>query len=75
MKIFAERLRKLRQTKEMTQIYLDKLLGYTGKVSQLEMDRREPSVYDVIALGEIFNVSTDYLLGVTDVMKRGEKNE
>lgn len=69
MKIFAERLNKLRCEKEITQIHLEKILGYSGcKVHHMERNRRDPNIYDVIALAKFFNVSTDYLLGLTDVM-------
>ena len=67
MKIFAERLKQLRCSREITQIYLEKLLGYSScKVHHMEMDRRDPNIYDIIALSKIFNVSADYLLGLTD---------
>lgn len=71
MATFKERLRSLRKESGMTQEELGKRVQM-GKqaISQYERGVREPD-YDVLSyLCDIFNVSTDYLLGKDDVTVR-----
>lgn len=61
---FGEKLRQLREEKELNQTQLAQAVNMTQrKVSYLENDRYEPSVGDIRALCRYFNVSADYLLG------------
>lgn len=61
---FGEKLRLLREEKELNQTQLAQAVNMTQrKVSYLENDRYEPSVGDIRALCRYFNVSADYLLG------------
>ena len=64
---FAERLKELRLEKGITQ---DKLAAETGlsqaALANWENGRRSPTAAAVIVLAKYFNVTTDYLLGVTD---------
>lgn len=62
---FGNRLKRLRLEKDMTQAQLSERLGLTKSViSAYETDLRLPS-YDVLMqIARIFNVSTDYLLGM-----------
>ena len=61
---FGEKLRLLREEKELNQTQLAQAVNMTQrKVSYLENDRYEPSVGDIRALCCYFNVSADYLLG------------
>lgn len=67
MNIFAERLKELRIEKGLTQ---DKLAEETG-LSQAALARwenglRSPAAYALIILAKYFNVTTDYLLGISD---------
>lgn len=67
MKIFAERLRDLRQEKELSQRQLSKLLGLShSAVTQWENELRVPNAEAVVMLAKFFGVSSDYLLGLTD---------
>lgn len=71
MATFKERLRTLRKEHGMTQEELAKRVQL-GKqaISQYERGVREPD-YDVLSyLCDIFNVSTDYLLGKVDFTTR-----
>lgn len=62
---FGNRLKKLRLDKDMTQAQLSERLGMTKSViSAYETDLRLPSYDVLIQIARIFNVSTDYLLGV-----------
>jgi transcriptional regulator with XRE-family HTH domain len=61
---FGEKLKLLREEKELNQTQLGQAVNMTQrKVSYLERDRYEPSVEDIRALCRFFDVSADYLLG------------
>ncbi len=65
---FKDRLRSLRKEKQLTQVKLGELLsyGYTT-IANYESGRNQPSIEDLKKLASIFDVSMDYLLGVSDV--------
>ena len=61
---FGEKIRLLREEKELNQTELGGALGMTQrKISYLECGRYEPSFDDLRALCKYFQVSADYLLG------------
>ena len=61
---FGEKIRLLREEKEMNQTELGRAVNMTQrKVSYIERDRYEPGLEDIKALCSFFNVSADYLLG------------
>lgn len=61
----ADRIKVLREQKGFTQTDLSKQLGITrSSVNAWEMGISVPSTQYVVELASIFNVSTDYLLGV-----------
>lgn len=61
----ADRIKRLREQSDMTQTMLAKHLGITrASVNAWEMGISVPSTQYVIALAGVFDVSTDYLLGV-----------
>lgn len=65
---FKDRLIKLRKELNLTQEELAKKIGYTRTaVSAWEIGRNEPSNADTIKLANFFRVTTDYLLGKSDV--------
>ncbi len=62
---FGNRLRTLRLKANMTQGQLAKKLNLTKSViSAYETDLRLPSYDVLIGISKIYNVSTDFLLGV-----------
>ena len=64
---FNVRLRRLRQKNHLTQSELGQILGLKPTaISNYESNRNEPSLDKLIALSKYFDVSCDYLLGVTD---------
>ncbi len=69
MKIkFTERLKELREEKGWTQDKLAKMLGYTEScVGKWERGKTEPNLNDLARVAQFFNVTTDYLLGLTDL--------
>ena len=63
--MIANQIRYLREQRGLTQADLAKKLGLTrSSVNAWEMGVSVPSVQYVIELAKIFQVSTDYILGV-----------
>ncbi len=64
---FAERLSELRQERGIGQVELAQKLGMSkGIISLWENGLREPNMSSIIALTRFFDVSADYLIGLTD---------
>ena len=60
----GEKIRLLREEKELNQTELGKAVNMTQrKISYLENDKYEPSMEDIKLLCRFFHVSADYLLG------------
>ncbi len=67
MKGLGERIRYLRTEKNYTQPELAKIIGVSNAVvSFWENDLNEPKATYIKALAECFDVSADYLLGLTE---------
>ncbi len=67
MKKFKERLKELRLEKEISQKELARKLDLSEKtVSHYESGYSEPSLDILIKICGHFNISADYLLGLTD---------
>lgn len=63
---FHDNLRELRETKELTQEQLGKLLNMTQrKISRLETKSTEPTTDEIIQICKLFKVSADYILGLS----------
>lgn len=61
---FGEKLRLLREEKELNQTELGNALNMTQrKISYMENGKYEPGLDDQKALCRFFHVSADYLLG------------
>ena len=73
---FAEKIRLLREEKELNQTELGQAVNMTQrKISYLENGKYEPSLEDIKMLCRFFNVSADYLLGFSRPLpypKRGK---
>jgi transcriptional regulator with XRE-family HTH domain len=66
---FHERLRKLRDEKEIHQKEIAENLNVSvSTISKYEAGKNFPDVRKLMKLAEIFNVSADYLLGLSDVL-------
>ena len=60
-----ERIKKLREKQGYTQTELAKMLGVTRScVNAWEMGISVPSTQSLVQLAQIFDISTDYLLGL-----------
>lgn len=63
-----EIIKKLRAERELTQNDLAKMMNCNRqKIADWERGKSTPSAEDLILLSKKFNVSTDYLLGISDV--------
>lgn len=70
---FGQIIKKLRRDADMTQERLAELLSISPQaVSRWEIDAAMPDVSLLPPLANLFNVTTDYLLGV-DIAKRNER--
>lgn len=66
-KVFSERLLKLRKEKHLSQEELARKIGVTdGAISFWEKGENEPKLSYIFSLSKVLNVSSDYLLGLTD---------
>jgi transcriptional regulator with XRE-family HTH domain len=64
LSILGKRIRSLREDNDMTQKELSSMVGLTPKmISFYENNQRMPPVDVLLKLSEIFDVTTDYLLG------------
>lgn len=67
MNIFAARLKELRQEKGLTLNAVSKLLGCPlTTYANYEQGKREPSLFMLNLLCDVYDVTADYLIGRTD---------
>ena len=65
--MFADRVKYLRQSRELNQVQFAQKMGVTKQsVSNWENDNIMPSVEMLEKIADFFNVTTDYLLGRDD---------
>ena len=68
MKNIKNRIRDLREDKDLRQIDVSKATGIDQKtLSNYETGKTNPDSYSIIKLADFFGVSTDYLLGYSDI--------
>lgn len=75
MREFGERLKKLRTNRHMTQDELGAIFESPkaqSTVGTWERGVRQPSMEDLVRIAEFFNVSIDYLLGLSEEERRIE---
>ncbi len=66
--MLGERIKKLRESKGLTQKELANQLGLTdGAIGFYEVGKRNPPLDTLNKLADFFGVSIDYLLGRTDI--------
>jgi len=67
MGILGDRLRASREAKGWTQVYVAKIIDITSQaLSNYERSDRDPDTPLLKQLAELYEVSTDYLLGLTN---------
>lgn len=68
--MFSERLKQLREEKGYNQEYIAEYLGVKQQTySRYENDVTEPDINTIIKLATLFDVSSDYLLGLSEIRK------
>lgn len=76
MSKFNERIKELRNKKNISQAVIAEYLGITKQAYSLyETGKREPDYETLLKIGEYFNVSVDYLLGNSDIPETEELPE
>ena len=66
--MIADRIRELRQERNWTQAELARKLGITRNgVNAWEQGFSTPSIASIIELSKVFAVSSDYLLGLSNL--------
>lgn len=64
---YPERIRALRQDNDLSQETIAKILGVAQTTySQYELEKRPMPIEFLVALCKFYNVSADYMLGLTD---------
>lgn len=78
MQEFGERLRKLRQSKRITQDELGTIFDpplAQSTIGTYERGLRQPTYENLVLIANYFNTSTDYLLGLTDEIEIKEEKQ
>ena len=67
---YRERLKGIREDRDLTQAALGKLLNKSQQgYNHIETGRAELKIDDLIKLCKFYNLSADYLIGLTDKKK------
>ena len=67
---YRERLRNLREDSDLTQAELGKLLNKSQQgYNHIEAGRAELKIDDLIKICKFYNLSSDYIIGITDIKK------
>ena len=75
---YRERIKNVREDHDLTQAQVGKLLDKSQQgYNHIEMGRAELKIDDLIRLCKFYDLSADYLIGVTDnpISYKNEKNE
>jgi len=68
MKGLGERIRELREEKELSQMKLSKAVGITqAAIARYELNLTEPKASDIKKLCDFFGVTSDYLIGLDEI--------
>ena len=67
---YRTRLRSIREDKDLTQSSVGKVLNKSQQgYNHIEAGRAELKIEDLIKLCEFYDLSADYLIGLTDIPK------
>lgn len=70
MKDYRERIRNIREDRDLTQAEIGKLLNKSQQgYNHIEAGRAELKVDDLVTLCKFYNLSADYIIGLTDQKK------
>ncbi|HAT83786.1 MAG TPA: hypothetical protein DCS37_02675 [Clostridiales bacterium] len=66
--VFGERLQQLMKETKTTQVVLARAIGYTQRaVSKWINNQAEPTASAIYKCAKFFDVSSDYLIGLSDI--------
>ena len=69
---YAQKIRNLREDKDLTQAQIAQLLGTTkNQIGKYERGEQELPIRHLIKLASFYNVSADYILGMPEGMPYG----
>ena len=69
---YAQKIRDLREDKDLTQAQIAQLLDTTkNQIGKYERGEQEMPIKHLITLAKFYNVSTDYILGMPEGMPYG----
>ena len=64
---YRDRLKLLREEKDYTQEYVGKILNKSQQgYNHIEAGRAELKIEDLVILCQLYDVSADYIIGLTD---------
>lgn len=67
METIGDRIKQLRDDIGLSQMELSKKIDISqSAIARYELGKTEPKASDIVKLAEFFDVSADYLLGITD---------
>lgn len=67
---YRERMRNIREDRDLTQVELGKVLNKSQQgYNHIEVGRAELKIDDLIRLCKFYNLSADYLIGLSDTPK------
>lgn len=67
---YRERIRNVREDRDFTQEEIGKILNKSQQgYNHIEAGRAELKIEDLITLCKFYNLSADYLIGLTDKVK------
>ena len=70
MQGYRERLRAIREDRDLTQAELGRLLNKSQQgYNHIEAGRAELKIDDLVTLCQYYNLSADYIIGLTDTKK------
>lgn len=75
---YRERIKNVREDHDLTQAQVGKLLDKSQQgYNHIEVGRAELKIDDLIRLCKFYDLSADYLIGLTDnpISYKNEKNE
>ncbi len=67
---YRERIRNIREDRDLTQAELGKLLNKSQQgYNHIEAGRAELKIEDLVKICKYYNLSADYIIGLTDKKK------
>ena len=67
---YRDRLRNIREDRDLTQAELGKLINKSQQgYNHIEAGRAELKIDDLVKLCKFYNLSADYIIGLTDTPK------